>query len=377
MIPISNPFFWFSALRAIASLSVILYHLNQYRPIANLVAWNWELYRFVETWAVVVSFFFILTGAGISIQFWTAIFGDTAPPLAKKLFMERFWRIAPVYWIVLIISFFVVTILQGMNWEWVIRMVSWMVFLSWIHPVTFFPVDINGPLWYISFDIMGALLVFVTMSILARVPKKWIPLYFWGICGILVLGHLAFSKIPFPTVSGIMSEWFPVYNPFILGLHFMLGIIVGAGLTWWVQKIRKSSYWYDMIWLVILWQFIMYLWDLRIWGDFENSWLGTPFHFPIVPLFLAGIILFLPFTRLLASMFEASIFKFFARISYSAYLWHALVIILLKKFVFPESTVLFQDWLLLVISSILLTALIAWLSQVVLEKRLSKYCSKV
>jgi peptidoglycan/LPS O-acetylase OafA/YrhL len=54
------------------------------------------------------------------------------------------------------------------------------------------------------------------------------------------------------------------------------------------------------------------------------------------------------------------------------YLWHALVIISLKQFVFPESTVLFQDWLLLVISSILLTTLTAWATQVVLEKRLSK-----
>jgi len=374
MTPVFNPFFWFSALRAIASLSVILYHLNQYRPIANLAPWNWELYRFTETWTVVVSFFFILTGTGISIQFWTAIFGNTPPPLAKKSFMERFWRIAPVYWIVLVSSFFVMTIWQGMSWEWVMRMLSGLVFLNWIHPITFFPVAINGPLWYVAFDIMGAILVFGTMSILVKVPKIWIPLYFWGICGLLVLGHLAFAKIPFPVVSGIMSEWFPVYNPFIFGLHFMLGIVVGAGLTWGVQKIKKSSYWCDMIWLVIVWQFMKYLWDLRVLGDFENSWLGTPFHFPIVPLFLAGIILFLPFTRVVAQIFEASLFKFFARISYSVYLWHALVIILLKEFVFPESTVLFQSWLMLLVTSIVLTGVIAWGSQLVLEYRLSRWC---
>lgn len=369
----TNPYFWFSGLRAWASWSVIVYHLNQYRPTANLANWNWELYRFTETWTVAVSFFFILTGAGISLRFWSAIFGNTPAPPAKKSFWDRLWRIAPVYWIVLIISFFYAAALHPVTSESILRLVSGIVFLNWMHPVTFFPVDLNGSLWYLSFDIMGAILVFGTMSILARVRKVFIPLYFWGICGLLILGHLAFSQIPFPTIPGIMSEWFPVYNPFIFGLHFMIGVLVGAGLTWGVQKIGKSSYLWDMAWLILLWQFTKYLWDLRILGDFEKSWLGTPFHFPEAPLFIAGLILFLPFTRCLASIFEAYIFRFSAKISYSVYLWHALVIVVLKEHIFINSSLVLEEWLKLSVVSIVITIAIATASQAILEQRLTKW----
>lgn len=49
-----------TGLRALACLSVIAYHLNQQRSIENLASWDWNLYQFVETWPVTVSFFFVL-----------------------------------------------------------------------------------------------------------------------------------------------------------------------------------------------------------------------------------------------------------------------------------------------------------------------------
>ena len=43
----------------------------------------------------------------------------------------------------------------------------------------------NGPLWYISFDMMGAILVLTTMSLLVRVRKIFIPLVLLAIAGLL------------------------------------------------------------------------------------------------------------------------------------------------------------------------------------------------
>lgn len=150
----------------------------------------------------------------------------------RKSYIERCIRVIPVYWIVLLITLILVLITQGGTFETWIRFVSGIFFLTWVHPVTFFPVDINGPLWYISFDILGSFLVFGTMRLLGNIQKRYIPIGFLGIIGALILGHFAFIQIPFPVVSGIMSEWFPTHNPFIFGLHFLLGIPVGAGLVW-------------------------------------------------------------------------------------------------------------------------------------------------
>ena len=35
------------------------------------------------------------------------------------------------------------------------RIIAGFTFLSWAHPSTFFPADLNGPLWYIAFDMLG------------------------------------------------------------------------------------------------------------------------------------------------------------------------------------------------------------------------------
>lgn len=153
----------------------------------------------------------------------------------------------------------------------------------------------------------------------------------------------------------------------------MIGVLVGAGLTWGVQKIGKSSYLWDMAWLILIWQFTKYLWDLRMLGDFEQSWLGTPFHFPVAPLFIAGLILFLPFTRCLAPIFEASIFRFSAKISYSVYLWHALIIVVLKEHIFVDSLLVLEEWWKLSVASIVITIAIAMASQDILEQRLTKW----
>ena len=49
----TNPYFWFSGLRAWASWSVIVYHLNQYRPTGNLsnlwdMAWLILIWQFTK-----------------------------------------------------------------------------------------------------------------------------------------------------------------------------------------------------------------------------------------------------------------------------------------------------------------------------------------
>lgn len=215
-----------NGLRAIACLSVLFYHLNQHRPTANLAQWNWDFYQFVETWPVNVSLFFMLSAVLSSIPFWRSIFLNVPPPSAREFLINRFFRIAPAYYVALASTFVLVLILNGYQEGVLIRLAAGVTFLTWLHPFTFFPVDINGPLWYIPYDMMGVLLVVGVMSLLVRVRKPLIPLVMVSVGGMLVLLHLWFTALPFPVLPGIMSQWFPWYNPFIFGLHFLIGTAV-------------------------------------------------------------------------------------------------------------------------------------------------------
>lgn len=185
----AHPLPGLNGLRALACLSVLIYHLNQHRSIADLASWNWDLYQFVAMWPVNVSLFFILSAIMASLPFWRAILRDMKVPRAREAIVNRFFRIAPAYYVALITTFLLSLILSGYTDGAFLRFVAGATFLSWVHPFTFFPVDINGPLWYISYDMMGALLVLTTMSILVRVRKVFIPAILLAVASALLTLH--------------------------------------------------------------------------------------------------------------------------------------------------------------------------------------------
>lgn len=158
-----HPLTGFNGLRALACLSVIFYHLNQHRSVTNLAQWNWDIYQFIEMLSVAVSFFFILSAISNSLSSWRAILRNQEAPSVKKTFIDRFFRIAPAYYVTIIFTFLLVLLIDGYGQGMLVRFLSGLTFLSWVSPTTFFPVDINGPLWFIAYDMMGAILVIGSM----------------------------------------------------------------------------------------------------------------------------------------------------------------------------------------------------------------------
>lgn len=157
---------------------MLIYHLNQHRSITALADWNWNLYQFVEMWPIAVSVFFVLSAVTNSLPFWRSAIRGFEAPKVSELLSQRFFRIAPAYYVALLFSFLLTIALNGYQDGALLRAFAGLSFLSWLHPFTFFPVDINGPLWYISYDMMGALLIVATMSLVGRVRKIHIPLVF-------------------------------------------------------------------------------------------------------------------------------------------------------------------------------------------------------
>ena len=54
---------------------------------------------------VVVAIFFILTGFLRSLAYWEHILYGAQKPELSKVLLDRWWRIAPAYYLALIVSF--------------------------------------------------------------------------------------------------------------------------------------------------------------------------------------------------------------------------------------------------------------------------------
>lgn len=338
---------WLSWFRWLAMLLIVAYHLNQIRPIQNLSKWNWELYQFIDLFPVVVSVFFILSGLLRSLTYWKVLNEWGELPSFWKWLKDRFIRIAPLFYGALIASFL---------WsytQWIVDWKSFFVgftFFSWIHPSTFFPVAINGPLWFIAYDMMGNILIMGFMMFLVSFIRKHqkqkqllIPLCFivWGT--VLLALHLLFVSLPFPKLEGIVSVWFPYYNPFIFGMYYLFWAMIGW-VIYTLSKFRfKNSVFFDAIFILSIYALYSFLSEIRGATDLAYSFPTSPFRFPFVP-FLFGVSIFaIVFSKYISRLMDNRFFLFIGELSYPLYLFHALLLVIIHKLFFP-SVLSFLEW---------------------------------
>lgn len=346
-------------LRAIAALLVVIYHLNQHLPFNTLSTLTVGIYQSIGHLSIMVSVFFMLSGFFRSLSYWKNTETPENIPQFFSSFKDRFFRIAPAYYVMLIVSLIATYVIQGyvsLNFP---AFFSGFVFLSWISPDTIFPVLINGPLWFISFDMMGWIFTSLVMTGLCKIQKKYYSFYGIAIILITLVLHTIWIHLPWSPSSGISSIWFPTYNPFLFFLHFLFGIFSAGIVTWLRNNQQTSKIAFDIIALITTGIIIIFLWDVRTQSDWWSIPNG-PYHFPFITTMIAIIMICLPFTQYIGKLLDNSFFTFTAKISYSIFLIHALVIVFLTEYVFRDSLTIIT-WLYFSISTILISYLLAWL----------------
>lgn len=351
---------WISGLRGITALIIVCYHLQQLRPIINLESWDWALYQFFNMAPVVVAIFFILGGLLRSLGYWESIFFQKDVPNTRKILIDRWWRIAPVYYIALIWSFLWSIYILGYNSDMLISLFSGFFFLNWLSPMTFFPTIINGPLWFIGYDMMGYIFTVYMMIGLTKISKKYIIPAILMYIALFLLLHNIFISFPWPVGSGIVSVWFPYYNPFIFALYFIMGISIGWIITYF-QNIQKTII-ADIVFLCSVGCVGIFLWFIRGVPDLAYSYPISPYRFPLVPILWVFAIVSIIYSRYIWLWIDNRILLWLATVSYSLYLWHGLIIsIILQIFSFQISTS-FIDWSIFSILSLVISFWFAALS---------------
>lgn len=339
---------WLSGLRWLAAIIVVLYHLNQQRSTVWLTQLSWDIYQFTEHLVFVVSIFFMFTAFFRSLWYWRYfLYAEWKRPVFFSALFDRITRIAPLYYFALFMSIVVVLCIQWYDASIFPRLLSGLTFSTWISAYTFFPVDLNGPLWFVSYDIAGWIIISLALHGMLYIRRKiWVLWYFFMIGSLLVFLHLLWIDISWSLVPWIAGQWFPTYNPFLFWLHFLFGALAWFFVVLFEKKKNLPLYvfeWLSLVTLVILWVF---LWQIRAAWDWDVSIPTWPYHFPYITILLVILFITLPFTRYMSAWFDNRVFLFLSYISYPLYLFHALIIVLLRTYVFPGVQLMGYDWMI-------------------------------
>ncbi len=331
-------------IRAMACLMVVGHHLSQRLNRPEQSKFIQEAQAFIMTGQVGVSAFFVLSGMLLSMPFWKNFLTKREFPNMLEFTRRRAVRIVPGFYASLTISVLCTLFFVPDAQAVFTRYVSALTFTSALHYVTLFPADLNGPLWSIGFEVlcyaMMPLAMWAMFKQFASRASFWQGLIFW--LGVLILTLIAHQLILTDLVPDSLNRgwdhgliggakyWMPNYNAVGMFAHYILGVIAAGIIVKLRQQQTGSSWLFDGIALAAFAVMLVFLWTQRYAPDFAFSLGNQPYFYPIFPLLVAIQLCCLPFSRILGRLFDNTFFRYTAKISFGLYIWHYLILELIR-----------------------------------------------
>lgn len=338
--------------RATACFAVLFHHL------AQRMSWSTDLgviepFRvFAQIGALGVAIFFVLSGFLLARPYWKALDTGAAMPSTGVYALRRAARILPGYWLALTATFICSVLIFGSNLDgWlVLRYISGVLLVSAWHWTTLFPVEVNGPLWSISFEVASYVLLPLALMPLflfwRRVGSQWLGRGFWlVVIALALLAHWLFTEFVVVDLrhrgwdfglEGGAKTWMPRFNVFGFFAMFAVGALA-AGIQ--VRVARHRSWLFDLAALVgvalVLWAFWRHS---ELPGATSEGFglLGVPYDFPVLQLAVAFLLLTAPSSLLVGRLLDNPVICYLARISFGIYVWHYLVLELVRHYWAPD-----------------------------------------
>ncbi|MCI3924676.1 acyltransferase [Paenibacillus sp. TRM 82003] len=339
-------------IRAIACLAVIAHHLWQRLAMPAQAPWLQELQAFALLGNVGVSAFFVLSGFLLAYPFWRRYGAGEAFPSLSQYTLRRAARIVPGYYASLLACAVLTAALAIPTEAFWPRLLAGLTFTAGFHYVTFFPSELNGPLWSIGFEVFCYLLLPLFMWGLFRAGTRSFrkALFYWvGALLLILLLNQAVHAWFTPSEEGRgwqhgsiggAKYWMPRYNPVGFFGHFAFGILAaGMAQRWGAPSERLQAFrakgGFDLVSGGSLLLLIVALWLLRHAPEFSFSLQQQPYFFPVVPLLVAVALASAPHSRRIGALLDNRVFRFTAQISFGLYIWHYALITLTSMYLIP------------------------------------------
>ena len=357
-------------LRAIACLLVVWHHTTQRFNPENAASWIQTIHFFGMRGEVGVSLFFVLSGCLLSLPFWKAFVNSEPLPSLHTYVINRAARIIPAFWINLIfctlVAYWVFD--QSINW-W--RLISGLFFINSYHYSSFFPAELNGPLWSIGLEVSCYLLLPIVLFTIIRSTRKLFHAFAGLIAWILVLqllNPLIISE--FMTgkeskgwqygLTGGAKQWLPYWNIDSFFSQFLCGSLAALIIVALTSRDFKKSIAFDLSTLLFT---ISAIWLVanRLTPGAPDSFTKQPYMAPLYAILMAAVLVSASMSTQISKILDNKLFRWIAKLSFSIYLWHMFLIVIIERRILDNYVYygLTDAWQWILISSIVLLISIA------------------
>ncbi len=329
-------------LRAIACLLVIWHHTTQRFNPEKSPHWIQNIHFFGMRGEVGVSLFFVLSGCLLSLPFWNAFVNGTRIPSLRFYAINRAARIVPAYWFNLITCTLIALWLfdQKINW-W--RLISGLFFINSYHYSSFFPAELNGPLWSIGLEVSCYLLLPLFLLAIIKNTKK-VSIAFVGMFGWIFVLQLLNPWIIslFMTsekskgwqygLTGGAKQWLPYWNLDSFFTQFLCGSIAALAIIAFRASGTDKSRIFDFSAGIFAIAAVVLV-ATRLQPGNPDSFTKQPYVAPFYSLSMAGLLVCAAMSKHLYKILDNGLFRWIAKLSFSVYLWHLVIIeIIARKF---------------------------------------------
>lgn len=256
--------------------------------------------------------------------------------------MHRAARIAPAFWLNLlacnIIGLWAFDIEINLK-----KFISGIFFINSYHYSTFFPAELNGPLWSIGLEVSCYVLLPVVLYSVTKRAKR-----FTSALAILV-SFIFFLQVINPAIIrffmtdgdkkgweygqiGGAKLWLPYWNIGSFFSQFLIGSLAALLITWMRSKKVRNHKLFDLgalTMVVVASIFVV----LRLNPGSPDSFTQQPYLAPFYALFMATVLIFSSHSIFIFRWLDNPPFVMLAKLSFSIYLWHVVLMeIIARKF---------------------------------------------
>jgi peptidoglycan/LPS O-acetylase OafA/YrhL len=337
-----------------------------------------------------VSLFFVLSGCLLSLPFWNSFINASKIPNLRFYAINRAARIMPAFWFNLVFCTVIAIWLfdQNINW-W--RFISGLLFINSYHYSSFFPAELNGPLWSIGLEIWCYLLLPIVLYIIIKNTKRIslavVGMIFW-ITTLQFLNPWIISS--FMTgdklkgwqygLTGGAKQWLPYWNIGSFFTQFLCGSLAALIILALRSSGISKSRVFDLSTVIFAMVAILLVANRLVPGA-PDSFTKQPYLAPFYAVLMAGVLVSASLSKHIHKLLDNKFFKWIAKLSFSIYLWHVFIIEIIERR-FVEKYVYYGltdslDWVLISTIVMLSSILIAAISWRFLESPVLKYARKI